>query len=100
MMADEIEDGFEGLTGVDLLAEHDTGGQCWTVEQAGGGAVRGGPFRGRVGGGRVGGSPLLVRRGRRVLRRDGCGSLRGHASSKAAGLRRVARAANALTSLA
>ena len=38
MMADEIEDGFEGLSGVDLLAEHDAGGECWTVEPAAGGA--------------------------------------------------------------
>ena len=51
----------------------------------------------------VGGSAVLrcwVGRGRRVLRRDGCGSLRGDDRRQAAGLRRVARSANALTALA
>ncbi len=50
--------------------------------------------------GRIGGSPLLADRGRRVLRRDGCGSLRVGDCRQTTGLRRVARAANALTALA
>ena len=32
MSIEEIEDDFEGLSGADLLAEHDAGGECWSVE--------------------------------------------------------------------
>ncbi len=50
--------------------------------------------------GRIDRAPLLGRRGRRVLRRDGCGSLRGRVGRQTGGLRRVVRSANALTALA
>jgi hypothetical protein len=36
MSIDEIEDDFEGLSGADLLAEHDAGGECWSVERGDG----------------------------------------------------------------
>ena len=36
MSIDKIEDDFEGLSGADLLAEHDAGGECWSVERGDG----------------------------------------------------------------
>lgn len=35
MSIDEIEE-FEGVSGADLLAEHDAGGECWSIERGDG----------------------------------------------------------------